>query len=281
VSTLFVIIRYLGFCGFTIYLFFGSSFLPGPDKLCQALYAINTWAVFLYICAADLVMILRLWAMYNRSKIILGILITSYLAEIVLSTIANIIYSNPKNFVVTVDHILELSFCSLALTPINRAVAMDVSQLVHAGVMCTLVVIQFTIRSIEMYRTTKQWRLGPFINLLVVEGIAYFFAILLWNLMSTLYIFGTISTVGPKQSVPLFLVAYIPIPTLTPRFILSIREMYARSIYGGTGHWIDSGFGLAALSSFGVSRSSIVFAGGGEREGGLGLDNEDVQRRTT
>jgi hypothetical protein len=43
------------------------------------------------------VMILRLWAMYNRSKLILGILLTFYIAEIVPSTIGCIVYTIPQN----------------------------------------------------------------------------------------------------------------------------------------------------------------------------------------
>lgn len=45
------------------------------------------------------VMILRLWAMYDRSKIILSILLISYLGEIIPSIISSIVESNPKNLV--------------------------------------------------------------------------------------------------------------------------------------------------------------------------------------
>jgi len=246
----------------------GTSFLPETAKLYWVLYVIQMWAITLYVFAADLVMILRLWAMYNRSKIILGIVLTSYLGEIVVSTIASIIYSMPyRNIIVTV----------------NSLKAADLFQLVHAGVMCALLMIQFTIRSVEMYRATKQWRLGRFVNLLVVEGIAYFFAMLAWTLLVTLNTFGNLSAVGPKQLVPLSLLEYVPISTLTPRLVLNIREMYARStIHVGREHGIDTGFGLSALASYGLSRSSILFADGGKIEG-LGHDREDIQmeRRTS
>lgn len=41
------------------------------------------------------VMILRVWAMYHRSRIILVTLLISYVVEIIIGTIACIIYSNP------------------------------------------------------------------------------------------------------------------------------------------------------------------------------------------
>jgi len=224
-------------------------------------------------------MILRLWAMYDRSRIILSILLTSYLGEVIPSTIESVIYSNPKNLIETNTTILDLSFCSTGLVLGDWNKATSVSQLVHAGVMCILVIIQFMRRSVQTYKATKQWRLSPFINLLVVEGTVYFFVILLWNVMSTLYGFGRISDVRPQNVPALNILAVIPISTLTPRFILNMREMYARSVYGRRGHGIDTGFGLTALSSHMTSRSSIVFADGE----GLGHDSEDipVQRITT
>jgi len=226
-------------------------------------------------------MILRIWAMYNRSRIILGILLTSYLAEIVSSTMSSIIYSNPKNVVAIVNQILDLSFCSLDHISPGWNKVIDLSQLVHAGIMCMLMIIQFTIRSIHMHRATKQWQLGPFISLLVMEGMAYFFAVLMWSLLNTLSDFGYFSSLEPQQNVPLFLLGYVPISTLTPRFVLSMREMYARSVYGGRGHGIDTGFGLTALSGHaGVSRSSIAFADVGERDG-LEGDGEDVPMQRT
>jgi len=220
-------------------------------------------------------MILRLWAMYNRSRIILGILLTSYLGEVISSAIATIVYSKPKGVIVIVNQILDLSFCSLHEQSESWYKANDLSQLVHAAVMCTLVMMQFMIRSVEMYNFTKQWRLSRLVNLLVMQGMGYFFALLMWNLLYILVDFADFSNMGP-QSIPLLLVQYVPVSTLTPRLILSIRKMHERSIYHGTG--IDTGFGLTASFSHGLSRSSIVFADGGGRDSEVSThDSGDVQ----
>jgi len=86
--------------------------------------------------------------------------------------------------------------------------------------------------------------------------------------------------VGLRQSA-LIIMECVPISTLTPRLILNIREMYARSIYDGRGHGIDTGFGLITLSSHGESCSSIAYGDGGESEG-VEHDREDIpmQMRT-
>jgi len=85
---------------------------------------------------------------------------------------------------------------------------------------------------------------------------------------------------SPGPGVALFFLQYVPVFTLTPRFVLSMRKMYARNTYGGRRHGIDTGFGLSPLSSHVGTRSSIVFADdGGEREGS-GRESEDIQIET-
>lgn len=83
--------------------------------------------------------------------------------------------------------------------------------------------------------------------------------------MNALLAWGRVSTNG-WQAIPMAFVTFIPMPTLTPRFVLNMRELYARNVRGGRGSGIDSGFGLSALSGHGASRSEIVFADGGQNE---------------
>lgn len=56
----------------------------------------------------------------------------------------------------------------------------------------------------------------------------------------------------------LLLVEYGPIYTLAPRFILSMREMYARDVRGRREGGIDTGFGLS------VSAATMMFADAGQ-----------------
>lgn len=64
------------------------------------------------------VMILRVWAMYNRSRLILGILLTSYVGEIIPSIIGCIINSIPENFTSTYK-LVSIAICD-ALTRITQ-----------------------------------------------------------------------------------------------------------------------------------------------------------------
>ncbi|KAI9457051.1 hypothetical protein HD554DRAFT_1830403 [Boletus coccyginus] len=268
VSYLFVLVRYLGLCAFITLALVTTTFLPGSSKVSFALEILGTWAVFVFICAADGVMILRVWAMYHRSKVILGTLLISYIAEIIAGTIASIVYSNPQIVPVTVTQILDLWYCTIGSVPYGWNKAANMTQLIHGGMMFTLVTIRFIWQSLRMYKATRQWRLNQFINLLVMEGVLYFLFMLGWNVVNTLFAWGNFELVG-WQIIFVGFVETVPIATMAPRFVLSMRELYARDVRGGRRDGIDTGFGFSALASHGTSRSAMVFADGGRR-------NEDL-----
>ncbi|KAN0094510.1 hypothetical protein V8E55_002797 [Tylopilus felleus] len=50
---------------------------------CKILGILANWAFFVFFGAADLVMILRVWAIYRGSRIILGVLLTLYVMQMV------------------------------------------------------------------------------------------------------------------------------------------------------------------------------------------------------
>ncbi|KAH0836668.1 hypothetical protein J3R83DRAFT_8388 [Lanmaoa asiatica] len=62
--------------------------------------------------------------------------------------------------------------------------------------------------------------------------------------------------------------------TLTPRFILSVRELYARDVQGRRGEGVDTGFGLPSAGR-GAVGTAMVFV---DVEPDEGLE-EDVQGR--
>lgn len=77
---------------------------------------------------------------------------------------------------------------------------------------------------------------------------------------------GTTPTGG--QAILLVILEYVPIYTLTPRFILTIRELYARDVRGRRAG-IDTGFGLS------LSEATIEFASAGQNESLE--DSEEIQ----
>ncbi|KAF8553295.1 hypothetical protein OG21DRAFT_1485495 [Imleria badia] len=291
VSTLFIFVcielpnvRYFGLYNVIVSVL-GSSFLPGPAKHSEvyihrlvsplaptvpSVYSIseclqgeilgyiNAWTFLFFFGAAEFVMILRIWAMYNRSRVILGTLLTLFTLEIISTLLAVAIDSDPKNMPVVIYQILDFSFCVLqATSPVWTNVAV-IFQITQGAAVCMLAIVQSARQSVEMYRLTKQCQLNRYMSLLIKQGILSFLVVLLFNLINVLSVSGTAPTGGWKVVV-LVILEYVPIYTLTPRFILNMRELYAHDVQGRRGEGIDTGFGVS-LSGRDAGGMEMVFA---------------------
>ncbi|KAN0092675.1 hypothetical protein V8E55_003459 [Tylopilus felleus] len=223
----------------------------------EIIYTINIWMSIAFLAAADFLMILRVWAMYNRSKLVLGILLSLFSLEIVSTVVAASINSNPNNMPVTTSKIMDFSLCEWQTRlPITTEVTAAV-QMAHGAVVCVLAIAQFVRQSFQMYRVTNQWQLNRYMNLLTKHGILYFLCICLFNVIQELTVSGNFPT-GWKAYL-LFILQYVSMYTLTPRFVLRIRQLYARDTQRRCGEGIDTGFGLS-LSSQGADGTVMVFA---------------------
>lgn len=179
----------------------------------------------------------------------------------------------------------------------NVAVILQITQ---STAVCVLAIAQFARQSVEMYRLTKRWQLNRYMSLLVKQGILSFLAyvpvrsflstssdlhylrsetnqlattltmifhhsVLLFNLINVLSVSGTVPA-GGWGVIVLVISEYVPIYTLTPRFILNMRELYAHDMQGRRGEGIDTGFGFS-LSSRDAGGMPMVFADVGENHG--------------
>ncbi|KAF8552125.1 hypothetical protein OG21DRAFT_1486466 [Imleria badia] len=290
VSTMFILVRYAGLCAMTI-VCLRTSFLPGPIKTSvfayphfvstliqsspyplyprmlskgEAIWIIGEWTYTLFLAAADVAMILRVWAMYNRSKLILRTLLTFFALEIVSTLLADSIFQDSRYMQTKTVQILDFSYCVWQNNLPSLMKVVSILQMTHAAAMCILAIAQFVRQSLQMHFVTKGWQLNRYINLLVRQGILYFLGIFLYNFVVVFNYSG-----GGWQGYLLYILAYVPMYTLTPRFILSIRELYARDVRGRGGEGIDTGFGLLSAGR----GADMVFA---DIELNEGLE-EDVQ----
>jgi len=109
--------------------------------------------------------------------------------------------------------------------------------------------------------------------------VAFLNSMLGWNVVNTLFAWGNFEPVG-WQIIFIGFVETVPIATMAPRFVLSMRELYARNVRGGRGHGIDTGFGFSALTGHGTSRSAIVFADSGRRNEDLDGEEMPMEERS-
>ncbi|KAF8558596.1 hypothetical protein OG21DRAFT_1481290 [Imleria badia] len=292
VSILFVLVRYVGLCGvISVYqdLYHRGEFLStwacngvcvhpllvtdSYHRLillnsCEILGILGEWAMLVFMGAADLVMILRVWAMYSGSKIVLGVLLPLYVLEMVSFTINSIVVSIKSTAVA--DQVLNFSFCLVEFeaSPIWADVRNSL-QFVLAAVMWLLVIAKFIRNSYQMYKMTKEWRISRYLNLFAREGMLYFLAVLLFGIFNILIFAGKIPLTG-WQLIPIGFFNYVPVFTLVPRFIVSVRALHARELRCEP-HYATTVPGSRSVPGSGgrgtSSGTSIMFAGLREEDG--------------
>jgi len=226
-------------------------------------------------------MILRVWALYNRSRLIIGTLLTLYGTNVVSFLVYYVVFSARfrNHTLVGTAQVLEFSFCvsDVISTPI-WAQALDSVQIVLGALMCLLVAVQFIKEALQMHSVTKRFQLNRYMKLLVREGVIYFIVILVFALFNVMANAG-INTANGWLTILTSALQQIPPFTLVPRFILSLRELYARDLRGRRGD-IDTAFGLRSGSVYGAALGVITFADAGQseaREGGEEIEMEERQ----
>ena len=71
--------------------------------------------------------------------------------------------------------------------------------------------------------------------------------------------------------IPLYILEVVPMYTLTPRFIMGLKEVYARDVQGRRGSRIDTVFGLS-LSDHGVDRTTVELTDIERNDGLVGVE---------
>ncbi|KAI9566860.1 hypothetical protein HD554DRAFT_2113247 [Boletus coccyginus] len=120
-------------------------------------------------------MILRVWAMYHQSGLVFAILFTFFLLEITSFIVATAVQSDPRNLTAATIQILDFSFCVVDPTSFIWAKVTNSVEMVHGGMVCIFAIARFVKQSLQMYHETGRWQLNQYMNLLVKQGILYFF----------------------------------------------------------------------------------------------------------
>ncbi|KAG9316469.1 hypothetical protein JVU11DRAFT_2505 [Chiua virens] len=184
-------------------------------------------------------MILRIYAMWNQSKIILSVLLLLY----VLQTITAVVFYGMSNLSVTITQGLNTTFCSGVLYSPFSTWSIVILHLTFSLALFIFPVVQTISHTLDIRKTTKRWQPNQYIKILAADGIMYFFMHLCYD-VRTLTVWRVVSLSAISVD---FLNASSTLLLLTmlPRFIIGIRELYDRDVHRQQD--IDSGFGLLSF----------------------------------
>jgi len=211
-----------------------------------------------FLSATDLMMILRVYAMWNRSRIILSILLFIFVLQTIFAVVLDGIYDTGTHLSMTTGQVFNFSFCSdlAAGSSLALQLCRAALRLVLSAALVIFAVSQTLKQSFEMYRATKQWQPNRYMQRLLGDGILYFTV----NVVFQIY---DIPAMAPA-SIFLTTFLYMAFYTLIPRFIISIRELYDDDIRGR--FHIDTGFGAGLQSNAGADTtvSAMIFVDGNQ-----------------
>ena len=148
-------------------------------------------------------MILRVYAMWSRSRTILRVLLFIYIVQTISCVVYAVVYINPNTYLSgtsrarwvvpmhlnhialyflppfslgTITPVQETSFCVFFLNvPPNLTTYFMIPRFVLSILLLILALMRTLKESFAMYKATKQWEPNQYIRLLVKDGIIYFF----------------------------------------------------------------------------------------------------------
>ncbi|KIJ64961.1 hypothetical protein HYDPIDRAFT_28303 [Hydnomerulius pinastri MD-312] len=88
ISMLFLAVRYLSFPAAMIGAFYGSSFVSGPNS-----------GTVIFLSLTDLTMVMRVYAMYSKSRIVLAVILMVYIPVTIILIIFNGIFCSLKTHI--------------------------------------------------------------------------------------------------------------------------------------------------------------------------------------
>ncbi|KAI9458223.1 hypothetical protein HD554DRAFT_2042139 [Boletus coccyginus] len=225
------------------------------DLTCIAVYKIGDWGYILFLAAADLVMILRVYAMWNQSRKILAVLLFIYVPEIIITIVWESVYNSPDgDLSVTVVQLFNHTCCNYLSNGVPSQAYRAIPRFVLGAALMILSVIPTLKQSVEMYKFTKRWKTSRLMKLLAREGTAYFVVNLLFNIVIVVQL-------PPIDFMTLLnALSYSLSCTIMPRFIISIRESYDRDLRSRQ-QGIDIGFGVFPhqIANGNAALSAIAF----------------------
>ncbi|KAF9237832.1 hypothetical protein BU15DRAFT_62856 [Melanogaster broomeanus] len=235
-STVFLLVRYLG------------PLFAITGAYCTVFYQVSQWSSIFFFVATDLVLLLRVYAMYNRSRTVLGILLASYIPLVVIRFVATIY--KPQ---IDVSVLFGITTCTLSLNvPSSISTYSPISKVILSTLLCGFAVVQLVRESLQMYRAIKQWRSNQYLDLLVRESVLYFVVYLFSVVLSMVNGTGIVQGLNSLLLATLAIIAPVVLP---PRLIISVREFHSRVV----GDHIDTGFGVISHHPISTNEN-LVFA---------------------
>ncbi|KAH7910402.1 hypothetical protein BJ138DRAFT_111713 [Hygrophoropsis aurantiaca] len=227
-SFLYFIVRYFGLTIAITAALWGNA-IHGSIPVSTILLQFIEWGSYVFIWASEVVMIIRVYAMYSHSKVILGLLLASFMATIVASIFLGIAYYSPSTLLVTEADLAGTYYCVQSGPSIGSFpyIHLTIPRAFLDVLLLVLSIAQLVKTAVETHKMLGQWRLNVYLRMLVRDSVLYYFL----NLLYIAFAMAEPFAVNLPISVQLTGIAFSNIAPfmLTPKLIISFRHYCATS----------------------------------------------------
>ncbi|KAN0098002.1 hypothetical protein V8E55_002448 [Tylopilus felleus] len=224
-STFYVIVRYLGIA-LALNLWAFNANIPMSPLVRVAVDRFTNFGAFVDGVVGQVIMSMRVYAMYLGSKIVLGILVAMILARIALGLAVCVVILGPQSGVSATEWILSgIYVCGPRVnTSSQLPFAWDILTIVINALLFMLAVGRFVKHALDMRRMLNRWTVNDLMRVLVRDSILYFFL----NLLATILLMISVWGIPDNSTYFSIITAYSQneASVLIPRLVISFRENY-------------------------------------------------------
>ncbi|KAG1755261.1 uncharacterized protein EDB91DRAFT_1098003 [Suillus paluster] len=244
-SSLYVVVRYLGlalamidsFCKLHI----PRSMIPGfhnvqgggvvnmSSETCLWTLQLLNWGNYLFIIAMEGIMILRIYAMYGQSRLILGVLLVLFLSVMALALAIGIRYYGPHSgLIIAQFNVLNTNFCldALGADPMFFVYA-SIPSVFFDALLVVLAITRLVKHTIQMNEATGRWRMNQCMKMIVRDSVLYFVLNLAYRVLNLIPLANIPAVCTSLAELFCAIEPYV----LAPRLVINFRE-YNKGSHG-------------------------------------------------
>ncbi|KAH7919993.1 hypothetical protein BV22DRAFT_1133425 [Leucogyrophana mollusca] len=260
-SFLYYVVRYLG-------LFVGIV-----GALCTGFYIFYNLGSYVIIWMSAAVMVLRIFAMYNRSKVILSVLLLFFVPSVVTTLVIMAKFfniSSAKSDVIAFD-VLGTNYC--AQVSLSRAQSLMFIHLtiprICFDVLLVVLAVGRLVKEAVHNRVSGKWQPNVYLRMLARDSTVYFIlnlAFTIVDLTLSLAVFPVSNPTAPIDSrVPKYgdiqiLVQYVAITIIDTVPFMLVPHLIIRFRYHTKADAMHSGFASHLGTSLGAGKQEMCFA---------------------
>ncbi|KAH7920642.1 hypothetical protein BV22DRAFT_787688 [Leucogyrophana mollusca] len=252
-SCLYHVGRYLGLPAGVIAALWGNV-IRGSVPVSAGFYIFYNLGFYVIVWASAAIMVMRVFAMYNQSKIVLGMLLLFFVPTVIATIVVIAKFFNISSakfeFVTAID-LLGMNYCAEA--PLSRTQTLLLTYLtiprICFDVLLVVLAVGRLVKDAVDNRVLGKWQPNVYLRILARDSTMYFLLNLAFTLIEIIEPLTTFP--APYQWVAACITDTVPF-MLAPHLIISFR-------YHAKADAIHSGFASHLGTSLGAGEQDICF----------------------